>query len=532
MRKTLRALFHLALADVLERTRRYSFLLMTAATLYLAYAIGSGDLILRLGSWVGVMNSAWVGGMVATTAIIILSLFGFYLVKNTIERDMLTGVGQIIAATPVTKTMYLLGKWLSNLAVLSALLGILALSAVVMQVAAHGPHGLHILIVLEPFLMLGLPAMSCVAALALLFEIVPGLRGGGGNVLYFFVWSGMVAVAFILGNIWVDWTGVTILYRSMGEAVRAVDPSYDGSFHLTSGGGDPGTLRTFVWSGIAWSGTAALSRIIWLALPAVGIMASAAFFHRFDPTHRRPRERNVGQGHRESVLPEPSIRPAPEPYAGTTTTRATEAATRSHHVITSHVLMELMISLKGWPWWWYAGVAAGIIGGFAAPVEEARRSWLPFVWLWPVVVWSGLGTKDIRYLTEPLLFSSPGAVWRQVMVLVVTGVVVAVLTGSGVMANLIVHGESAGLIAWCAGALFIPSLALALGLWTRSAKPFEIIYLLLWYLGPLHPRDLPVLDFVGATNASVQAGMPVIFGALAVLLCALACGARWYRVRS
>jgi hypothetical protein len=100
------------------------------------------------------------------------------------------------------------------------------------------------------------------------------------------------------------------------------------------------------------------------------------------------------------------------------------------------------------------------------------------------------------------------------------------------MMNLIVHGDGEGMKAWCAGAIFIPSLALAMGLWTRSAKLFEILYLLLWYLGPLHPRDLPALDFVGATNASVHAGMPVVFVLLAVLLCLLAYAARWYRLRA
>jgi hypothetical protein len=528
----LHALLHLAYADVLERTRRYSFLMMTAATLYLAYAIGHGDLVLRLGSWVGTMTSAWIGGMVATTAIIMLSLFGFYLVKNTIERDTLTGVGQIIAATPVTKSIYLLGKWLSNLAVLSVLLAILACTAIVLQAVAPGPEGLRVVVVLEPFVLLGIPALSCVAALALIFELIPGLRGGGGNVLYFFVWSGMITAAFLIGNMWIDWTGVTILYRSMGESVRAVDPSYDGSFNLSAGGGDPGALHTFIWQGITWTGARLVSRVLWLILPALGVMASGAFFHRFDPSRGRSPERRAWRPHRDVATAEGEERPIPGREAATPHGLVTGAATRSPYPMIRHVSMEVLVSLKGWPWWWYAGALVCIIGGLASPVDEARRYWLPFAWLWPVVLWSGIGTRDIRHLTEPLLFSSSGAMGRQVTALAVTGVVVAVLTGSGVMMNLIVHGDGEGMKAWCAGAMFIPSLALAMGLWTRSAKLFEILYLLLWYLGPLHPRDLPALDFVGATNASVHAGMPVVFVLLAVLLCLLAYAARWYRLRA
>jgi len=62
----------------------------------------------------------------------VLGLFGFYLVSDCIERDIRTGVGQIIATTPVRRATYLVGKWLSNLAVLSVLELILAAAAVIM----------------------------------------------------------------------------------------------------------------------------------------------------------------------------------------------------------------------------------------------------------------------------------------------------------------------------------------------------------------------------------------------------------------
>ena len=38
-----------------------------------------------------------------------LGLFGFYLVNDCIKRDIRTGVGQIIASTPINRATYL--KW-------------------------------------------------------------------------------------------------------------------------------------------------------------------------------------------------------------------------------------------------------------------------------------------------------------------------------------------------------------------------------------------------------------------------------------
>ena len=96
-----RILLYLARADFLERIRQYSFLFVLAATTYLGYSFYRGDVYLELDGYRGLMNSAWAGGMMATSTSLVLSLFGFYLVKNSIERDMRTGVGQIIATTRI-----------------------------------------------------------------------------------------------------------------------------------------------------------------------------------------------------------------------------------------------------------------------------------------------------------------------------------------------------------------------------------------------------------------------------------------------
>ncbi|HKZ70982.1 MAG TPA: hypothetical protein VJ020_12935, partial [Anaerolineales bacterium] len=67
-----------------------------------------------------------------------------------------------------------------------------------------------------------------------------------------------------------------------------------------------------------------------------------------------------------------------------------------------------------------------------------------------------------------------------------------------------------------AGALFIPSLALALGVWTSNRKTFEIIYVLLWYMGPIN--RFAAFDYVGV---STRVFWP-IYLLLSVLLVAFA----------
>jgi hypothetical protein len=135
--RTLRTLYHLARADFLERIRRYSFLIVLALTVLAGYLFvppdGAGYLVLHLALRRGIYNSAWIGLMFGLIAALHLPLFGFYLVKNALERDRQTGVGQIIATTPIGKPVYVVGKWLSNLAVLCLILSVMTVMAVVMQ---------------------------------------------------------------------------------------------------------------------------------------------------------------------------------------------------------------------------------------------------------------------------------------------------------------------------------------------------------------------------------------------------------------
>jgi hypothetical protein len=59
----------------------------------------------------------------------------------------------------------------------------------------------------------------------------------------------------------------------------------------------------------------------------------------------------------------------------------------------------------------------------------------------------------------------------------------------------------AGVVAWFGGLLFIPSLALALGVLGRSSRLFQAVYLLLWYAVV---NSTATLDFMGAVRENGQ----------------------------
>ncbi|HEV2489589.1 MAG TPA: ABC transporter permease subunit [Candidatus Acidoferrales bacterium] len=509
-------IYQLARADFLERVRRYSFLVTLAFTLYLGYLGATGRILLNLGDYQGSHNAAYIGGFMAYVTAIFLSLAGFYIVKNAIERDRQTRVGQILAASPMTRISYCTGKFLSNLGVLLAMVGVLAIAAIVMYAIVGDGSGFSLFLLLTPFLFLTLPAMALVAALALLFETIPALRRGFGNVVYFFLYNGLLSLGIVqfvtsTPHPFLDWTGGFTLDASMAAAAKAQFPgAVVNSFSLTIGKLDNVVPHVFHWNGFQWTAEILMSRLFWFGV-AIGVtMLAATLFDRFDPARGRP-QLAAFQGNGASEMAVTNTRAPAETFSAA---RLAKAATRFR--FGSMFTAEFRLMLKGQHWWWYVVALGFLIAETATPLPAARSQILIFAWIWPVLLWSAMGTREAGWETAPLVFSSARSLSRQLPAAWLAGVAVALLTGSGYGIRLVIASDERGLFAWLVGALFIPSLALAMGVWSGSSKLFEIIYLLLWYIGPLHA--VRQFDFMGVSPGAAAAGTAYYFFAAAVML--------------
>jgi hypothetical protein len=264
-----------------------------------------------------------------------------------------------------------------------------------------------------------------------------------------------------------------------------------------------------------WTPALVLGRLSWFAL-AVGIaLVAALFFDRFDPA--KGRMRLPKRKKKEEV--EEALPALPEHVTLTPLTpRTPGSAFRFPGVLAA----ELRLALKGQPWWWYAAAAGLIIAGLTAPANGVRQIVLPLAWIWPLLVWSPMGNREARFGTGELLFSAPRPVGRQLPAVWMAGVLVAAVVGGGAAVRFLTSGDLSALAAWTVGALFIPTLALALGVWSGSGKLFEAVYLFLWYIGPMNRT--PELDYLGATGH----GRPLIWLAVTALLAAAAAaGRRW-----
>jgi hypothetical protein len=520
---TARVIYHLARADFLERVRRYSFLVMLGLVILLGYQTAVGNVRLQLGQYRGEFNSAWIAGMMSIIATFFLGWFGFYLVKGSVARDRETGVGQIMATTPMSRPAYMLGKWISNFAVLMTMIVILVIFGFIIQLINAESTQVDLGAYLSPFVYIVTPLMSMVAAVAVLFEAIPFLSGGFGNIVYFFGFVMIIPFAMesriVVTNPAVEPLGMALLKSDMSQEVLQVFPDYDGSFML--GGLETPITGTFTWMGIDWTSSVIATRFAYIGLAILVTLLGALFFDRFDPSRRKPGKTRTRSNGSLST-PEPvSVSQALPAVSLTPLNR-----TANRFSFINVLIAELKLLLKGQQWWWYIGSAGLIIASLANPVETTRQYVLPIAWIWHILLLSPIGNREARDNVQQLAFSSAAPMWRQLPAQWIAAFIVTLVMGSGAAMKFIISGDAVGLLAFLSGALFIPSLALALGVWSGTSKPFEIVYISLWYLGPLN--KVPGLDFIGAQTD----GRPGFFIPLALVLIAFAFFGRSRQLRN
>jgi hypothetical protein len=177
---------------------------------------------------------------------------------------------------------------------------------------------------------------------------------------------------------------------------------------------------------------------------------------------------------------------------------------------------ELKLLLNEPRWWWFAVAVVLVIACGITPPSFARSFLLPIAWVWPIMLWSGMGNRDIKHNVQQMTFSAAFPLRRQLPAQWLAGFMVTFGMGFGAFLSMSMGGDGQGLLAFLSAAIFIPSLALASGVWSNSNKLFEVLYIFIWYFGPIN--HLLGLDYIGTQGS----GSPEVFIPLSVLLVTLA----------
>ena len=553
MRTDARRAYHIARADLTARLRSRKLLIFFAVVIYVGYLINSGSFgvfytVSDGPSVNGALTSSLVGlnaGMAGST---VMLLVGFYVLRGSLERDDQHGHIPLLTSSRTSKPVYLLGKILSNTAVGALTAAVLAGAAVVNH-SIYGVGATDPIAISWPVFVMVVPLAVFVGAVAILFETVDLLAGTLGRIAYFFgaifLISGQMfrpetavpaAIPMVVKAL--DVVGITLAYDLTFESIRAAVPGFESSFANFGTGGS--NAQTFRYEGGPWPVWFFAQRLGTVVVGlAVTLVAALPFkwFQATDGVVTKVRQRLL----LDETPPETATQTASNPQTPMETTDSAVSTSAVGDDVTippvtrrgtggfRRVLtMELRRLLRGQPRWWYlgAGVLAVVPTGIALTgggTEGAARGLLSLVAVWPLFVWSQIGSQTARHGIRPQVLTSDYPV-GQLVAEWIAGCVITVVVGAGTFVIAVATGGPTALIGVTGLVIFPPSLALAAGLWTGSPRLFEALYLGLWYVGPLNGGF--VADFAGVTARGTSLGVPAVFAAVGVGLVVVAAQTR------
>ncbi len=517
-------LYHIAKADFLERSRSYNFLIALGICIFMIYSfvppLDAGYRIVSLGNYRGFYNSAWIGSMVAMCTPF-FALVCFYVVNYSVKRDIDTGVGQIIATTPVTRLQYLTGKFISNFSVLILITLLIAIMTIVMFLFRGETKNPEFVKLLLPLLIFLVPTMFIVSSLALFFESITILSRGSANIIYFFLW-----VLLVSGSILIPYMDIFGLNAGMNEfkhSIAAVHTDWNGDFGVGIGMWYPhASHKIFTWEGMNFTSSILLSRIYWMAAAFGLVLLSASGFNRFDSSGITERKQgNAWFSKNDPAISDQLRKPSKVRY------RDLPVAVAKFSYF-SLIVAELRLILKGNSTLWLIITSVSFIVSIFTSQNFAYKIALPLLWFFQILILSGLGSREINNRCHEYIFSAALPLKRQLTATMSAAALIMIVLAIPVMIKLLISGDLYGVYAILVGAMFIPVFAISMGIVTGGRKVFEVLFTVIIYS---IFNSIPFLDCTGAVSGSREMGIAHYLFASTLFLIILAFSVRRWQIR-
>lgn len=475
--ETLRRFGAIVGADLLERTRSTRFWVIQALICIASWwsfpTMEKGYVVLAVnGHLRGEYTSAWIGMVVAMLSVW-LTLVGFYLVRGTLVRDFETRVWQLLVATPLTRSAYLLAKWCSNMAVLLLVLAGALAVGLAAQLVRGESQVIDLVELVKPALLLAIPSLAVTSLLALVFDLVPWLRRTAGNVTFFIIWLFSLAATVPAMNSaaagegagpWLgDPRGMVVFQHSL---VKQVAPQLQEE-KLKMGFCMVCVVKTerrgtFVWTEWRQDASMMAGRLMWLLLAIGGVLLCAPWLDRAAASGEKARTSSANGSGRTLRFLDLLLAPLQKTQLG------------------ALVAAEVQLTLRQRPAWWWLALLGTAGAGMLAPMPVAAFA---VVGGWALLLdkYGQAALHERTTRTGAIIFS---AIRGGKRVLQARWIVLFVL---GVLVNLpavLRFGVTEPLIALAivVVAASLPAWALAAGALTGNSRTFELLACVFGYL--------------------------------------------------
>jgi hypothetical protein len=493
MNERVRHILAVVKTDFLLRFRRPStaviFLILCAAAYLWIPAPSTGKALIQVEERRALYNSIALAIGTSTIFTLLMGLFGYYLVSNSIKRDIQTRTGFILASTTLRNGEYLAGKFIGNIVFLSSISIGFLISSMIMQLI-RGEAPLEPLTFIGIYLLMVPPLLVFISTIAIIFESTKFLSGKFGDVLYFMVWIGFIAFTAVGSEhkhyphftSYVDSMGMGYLFGQM-KTILGSDSLAIGSSHFDM------TKAPFVISTFPFHAEWILPRLISLVWTIPLLLIPLVRFHRFNPDRIKTTSKRIRHGFIEKInsLVKPVSKLVTAPFSRILNSGSKPSFFRS-------IAAEILLTLQIYPAATVLIVFFTIFFALLSP--SAIQNKLPLAFAAMVVVLADMATREKTIGTMPVIFAAPKlrnnfVFWKLItaMILAIAFVWIAVLK--------LLFVQPFGALALIGGAIFAAACATALGILTSNPKTFIVLFLFFLYLVMNDGGQNPFFDFAG-----------------------------------
>jgi len=496
----MKSFFTIIKYDYLQRTRSYTFLVTLCISLAVAYtfvpAPNANYSTIKIGDYVGVYNSDWIGYVTAMMTSIFLSLVGFYLVNGSIKTDIQTKVGQIVASTPISNFGYLFSKVLSNFLVLLTIVLIIFSMSIMLFFLYNEGFSFEIIQFIKPYFFITIPALFFIATLAVVFEVFFGKYSVIQNIGFFFLFSILLILpASTETQFELDIFGSKIVTYQMENQVKEISQSNEPiGLNIGYNIGNVKEIKRFNFEGVKFPISFLLSRIGWMLLCIVSIVIISPIFHRFNVKERMSIKKTtqnilISKTNNEIVL------------------SALPKVNINYGILPLLKIELLLLFRKGKRWLWIINIIGmGLLA--ALPLDISFQIVLPVLWFLQVNRLSELTTKEVANNVHYFAFASYKPLSRLLVSQVLAGTVLILFLAIPLIVRLAFMANVSAVISVVLGGVFITLLASTLGILTKGKKLFEVLFFMIAYA---NVNNVPFLDYFGAISYNIKYVLIFIF---------------------
>lgn len=457
-------IWSIAQSDFRERTRRFSFTVLCALSVFAALLFVpdpdaemtsiavDADYFLQGTNW------TWIPVASALCTGMLLPLIGFFYLRNSLTLDRKTGTVNLIYTSPVNKVVYLAGKYLSNSLILICILSAVIMSSFFMMLLSFPGMEISVLHFLSYFISI-IPGIFLCSAIALLCEAVPFVQSRSGSwlagIIFFISYivcldvigsqpQGIIARFFdMTGYVWLKDSIDQSVYDITGNPAHAALGVYKDSIKSDL------NLPELFFLPLSITSERLIEKGCMIVFGIIICIVAAVIVPRYE---------NTGK-----------IR---------TVSEKTHIKSGGHGL----TVTEFILTFRSCSAAWFIIMAVLWLSMFLADMETAQEQLWVFAIAWSCILFSDYGCREKKCNLNNLIPTYGYAYQNQLLVRWCMGGMISLLITAPVIIRAAFAGELMGAAAGIIFAFFVPALSIFLGQLSGSERMFEIAFLMICYL--------------------------------------------------